>query len=413
MNRRKTLYGALAVLLIVALASLPWQLKQWKTLESERNKTALQEKRLRELASASQKTTEARTSLPTDPASRMEAALALINSGDSTHALPLLRALEQDSHRIPGMTSQLGDLYRQIGQVDRAHALLSSALSLTPTDSVTLVRMGYLELSLGERPAALAHFQQAQKAAPQDPEPLLAEALYYDQESKFAQAEPLLTKAATLATDRWNTRALLADNQAKQGRYAQALSALEALVAQHPGEPQALAQQARTLLDAANAQQAQATGFRKKAIDALNAAIQLAPADASLWFDLGRAWRDSGDSAQARKAWEESYRLKPTYAKLRSQLGALLLRSGDTVRGRKLIAEEEQAEQERVAFNVEVGKRMQASKDSAARRRFAHWCADHHKISRAILEWEQLLKDYPGDPEATRELERFERSKIQ
>ncbi|MBB6052258.1 tetratricopeptide repeat protein [Armatimonas rosea] len=407
MKRQKNLFVLLGVLLVGGLASLPWQLRQWKSLEAERQKTAFQEKRLRELSQASQKTSEARTHLPTDPASRMEAALALVKTGDSTHALPLLHALEEDSHRIPGITSPLGDLYRQVGQVDRAYALLSSALLLTPNDPATLVRMAYLELSLGEREAAMEHIHKAQAAAPNDPEPYLAEAFYQDQESKFALAEPLLKKALAAAPERWNTAALLADNQARQGRYDQALESLDRLVAEHPGETQILAQQARTLLDAANAQSSKASEYRKKATEVLETAQKLAPGDASLPFERGRAWRDLGETAKARQAWEESYRLKPTYAKLRGQLGALLLRTGEIERGRRLIAEEEQAERERTDYNVAVGKVMQARGDEQARRQFAHWCATHQKPARAILEWERLLSAHPNDPEATQELARL------
>lgn len=413
MKRRKRLFVVLSILALGALASLPWQLKQWQSLEAERKKTALQETQLRELTQTRQQTDSARTQMPTDPPGRLQAAMVLVKSGDTKHALPILRILENDSHRIPGMASTLGDLYRQVGQVDRAYALLSGALSTAPNDPATLVRMGYLELSLGERETAQARFRKAQSVAPTDPEPYLAEAYYEDQEGKFPLAEALLKKALAVAPDRWTVAVLLADNQGKQKHYDEALKALETLQQQHPGEPQILAQQARTLLDAANAQPSRAKAFQQKATDVLDDAIKLSPGDASLYFEQGRAWRDWGDLAKAKQAWEESYRLKANYPKLAGQLGNLLLRQGDQERGRRLLAEEARSEEGRTSFNVEAGKVMQAWKDGRARRRFALWCATNQKTARAILEWERLLRDYPGDTEAVREIERLKKSEIE
>jgi tetratricopeptide (TPR) repeat protein len=413
MDRKKRLFVLLGVLGLSALASLPWQLKQWQTLRQERRKTAQQEARLQELARTRGATQAARTQMPTDPASRMEAAITLARTGDIQGARPLLRQLEEDSKRIPGMKSQLGDLYRQVGQVDRAYALLSSALQVNPSDPQTLVRMGYLELSLGDRPSGLERFRKAQSAAPTDPEPLLAEALYQDQERSYPQSEVLLKKALALQPERWAVAVLLADNLGKQRRFDLALAQLSALLKSHPGETQILAQQARTLLEAADNQPEKATELRKQAIAALEAAFTLAPGDASLPFELGRAWKALGDNAAALKAWEESFRLKPDYPRLRGQLGQLLLRQGQTERGRQLIEQDNLAEKARTDFSMEVGKAVQSWKDGRARRQLAQWCAEHQQIPRAILEWERLLRDYPGDTVAMREIERLKKSEIQ
>ena len=395
MNQTRDSLIAVGIVTLCALASLVWQL------------TTSQGARL------SSSELPSYTGIPDNTGSRMTAVQALLKRGDSKRALPLLRALENDSHRVPGMYGILGDLYRQAGQVDRAYALLRGTLSVAPNDSTTLVRMGYLELSLGERESALGRFLKARSAAPRDPEPLLAEAFYHDQEGKLALAEPLLREALAATPERWNIAVLLADNQAKQKRYDVALTSLEALRQRYPSETQLHAQQGRTLLDAADAKPGQAKTLRQRATEVLDDAIKLAPEDVSLYFEQGRAWRDLGDRAKAQQAWEEGYRLNANYPQLAGQLGNLLLRQGDQARGRRLLAEEARSEEGRTSFNVEVGKVMQAWKDGRARRRFAQWCATNKKTARAILEWERLLRDYPGDTEAVREIERLKKSEIE
>ena len=395
MDQRKRFFVVLGVLALIALASLIWQL-------TPQPRVADQTPRFPGSFAAFR-----------DIGNRMEVVLPLVKRGDTKRALPLLRKLEEDSHRIPGMIGTIGDLYRQIGQVDRAYALLSSALSGSPRDSMTLVRIGYLELSLGERERALTRFQKAQSIAPGDPAPYQAEALYRDQEGKLPLAEVLLKKALLAAPDRWPTALLLADNQGKQGRYEEALRAIHALHQKHPTEATILAQQAHTLLDAARAQPFRAKSFRQKATRALEDAIKLVPEDASLFFDLGRAWHSLGEGAKAKKAWEESYRLKPSDPQRASQLGKLLVRQGEPERGRRLLAEAAAAESAQARFNQEVRKVLLAWKDGRARRRFAQWCGANQQTSRAILEWERLLRDYPGDIAAVREIERLKKSEIE
>ncbi|WP_395146221.1 hypothetical protein [Armatimonas sp.] len=413
MDRKKRLFALLAVLALGALASVPWQLKQWQTLSKERAKTTEQEARLRELALKKEATESARRLVTNDPASRLEAAQLLVRAGDNKAARPLLRQLEDDSKRIPGMASILGDLYRQVGQVDRAHNLLTAMLSTSPNDPVTLVRLGYLELSLGEQAKGASRFKKAQEIAPTDVEPLIAEAFYQDKERNYPQTQKLLHRALALEPERWMTAVLLAENLTKQRRFDAALAQLATLAQKHPGESQILAQQARTLLDSADAQPEKATVLRQQAIAALEAASQIAPGDASLAFERGRAWKALGNDDNALKAWEESYRLKSNYPRLRGQLGPLLLRRGQTERGRQLLQDEASAEKARTDFSVQVGAMVQNGKDGRARRRFAQWCADHQQIPRAILEWERFLQDYPGDILVEKEIERLKKSEIE
>lgn len=413
MNRRKTLFLLLGALLLAALATLPWQLQQWKTLQQERAKTATEEARLQRIAQEDQRLRQARLAPAEDPTSRLAAAETLVRNGDGSRALPLLQALENTGSTDPNLLSTLGDLYRQIGRVDRAYALLIKALSQSPKDPATLVRLGYLELSLGQRAAGQAHFQSAQKSAPTQPEPLLAEALYQDQEKHYPEAEQLLTQALRLRPEGWNIAALLADNQGKQGHHDQALAQLETLIQKYPGEPALLAQKVRSLLDAADAQPDKAQQRRTEAIEVAQQCIRLAPSDASLHFELGRAYQGQGDDTKAQAAWEEAYRLKPTYSRLGTRLGQLLIRKGQTERGRALIAQESRLEQEKTEFAVEAGKSAQAWHDLSARRRFARWCEEHHRTARAILEWRRIQEDFPQDTEAKAQLPRLEAGTIE
>ena len=403
----------MSVTLLAALATLPWQLQQWKTLQQERAKTATEEARLQRVAEENRRLQQARQGHDSDPTSRLAAAATLVRNGESRNALPLLQALEGSGITDPAFLSELGDLYRQVGRVDRAYVMLRKALTQIPTDPATLVRLGYLELSLGQRVAGLNHFRAAQKAAPLPSEPLLAEALYQDQEHHFPEAEQLLTRALALRPESGEIVALLADNHSKQGHHDQALAQLEQLIQQHPGEPALLAQRVRSLLDAADAQPDNAQKLRADAIQTAQQCIRLAPRDASLHFELGRAYSGQGDTAQAQAAWEEVYRLKPTYSRLRIRLGQLLLRQGQAERGKTLIAQETRAEQQRTEFAVEAGKSVQAWRDLSARKHFASWCAEHHHTARALLEWQRIQEDFPQNTEANTALARLKSGTIE
>src|SRR5205814_1648128 len=128
------------------------------------------------------------------PSAEIRATLgkAYLGTHQDTLALGEFRAAQKMAPQIPGLYSQIGAAYADLGQKDLALQAYENALETDPSDFAAnfgLARLNWVE---GHYDAAQVYLTKARQAAPDDPEVqlLMAEVSIHSQD--FAQAKPLL-----------------------------------------------------------------------------------------------------------------------------------------------------------------------------------------------------------------------------
>lgn len=414
MERRKRLLVALGILAVGALGSLPWQLKQWQALQNTKQETARQETSLKALEREQAVLSNAKRLETQDPVALLEAARLLLESGDSRAALPKLKLLRENNQLPPALKAQVAGLYQQVGKVHISYQMLSEVLQQAPQDVEALLRMGYLEMSLGYRWTALQHLELAQKLAPDRTEPLVAIAFYHDHNLGARKAEKFLRDALTLKPQDWTTVLILVNNLTAQDRFDDALTLYKTLPADAATEPSALAQKARTLVAQSGTSTSQKKAQLQEAEQSVLQALTKAPRDGSLYTLLGQIYQKLGQDQKALLAFEQSYQIFPNQPQLAWQYSQVLIRAKQQQRAGEVLQEEKLRTREDSAFQALVLKMgAKPEEDITLRRELARWCGSHQKLSRALLEWERILMDFPGDVEATQELERLRKLELE
>ncbi len=407
-TRGRRLLLLLGIAVGAFLLSLPWQRHQWAEKMRIDTEVRVQETRIRKLNRERTAQTEAEQRLrqtPDDFMARLNRATVLIQSGDIPQAAAQLKALEALARQSPQIADTLAGLYSQIGYYDRAMAMVRLTEHLAPGSPAALLRRGYLEFALGRHKKGGALFRQVAAQMPGSAEPHVALALSLEQSGDLKNAERELETARRLRPSHWPVILLLARNQASQRQYAEALETVQAALTLSPDEPQIHLQKAEILRERARVQPGRAGEDTQAALRAVNQALLLNPNSLDAHNLLGHLFHEAGSEAKALQEWERAYALNPAYPKLRFYLGRLLIRNGERERGLKLLADEERSRTEESEFNRLVIVSGSQPENVEHHRRLARWSMEHGRLSRAILEWEEVLTQVPGDKEAQRGLQ--------
>lgn len=395
--------------LLVFLVSLPWQMAQWKALEKTREETRRQEARVAELRGQNGTAPVSGTS-PSDTDSRIASlqgeapkgvTRSLLSELDSLKKLPL----------TPDQLASLSGVYQLFEYWDEAYPLArraaDEAKKAGAESPLVLIRLGYLEMLLGYRQSALPLFERAASLAPGDAAPQVATALAYDKASDAKSAEKALRAAVEREPRNVPAHLLLTQNLTGQGRYDEARKELDAAESLAPTDPQILLQRAGISFAAAKASPEGRDAGLKQASEEIEKCLQLDPQNPAAHFLKGNILQDQGKLSEARTEWEGLYQISPNYPRLRFLLGQLYVRTGAREKGNELIKAYQETDARDTEYNRLVTTLGMSPKDIAKRRDLARWCAKNGRLSRAILEWNQILAVQPGDAEAQREATRL------
>jgi tetratricopeptide (TPR) repeat protein len=398
-------FGAVIVLFV---ASLPWQRRQWAQVARVRQLSALQETRNQQIAAAHQELAAAEERVranPEDHEAHLTAARILAERRDVPRAAAHLRVLEAAVQRSPDRAHALSGLYQKIGYLDRALAMARLEKRLAPNSPSALLSLGFLYLQLGWRTQVRALFDEAAEHSPASAEPHLALAMWHEQAaSDHEAAAKELAIADRLRPGDWQIALLIARNRMAQRQFDQALQIVEAAMRHSPAQPQLHVQKAQILYEKARLQSANNPGSLEAVIGAAQQCLLLDPNNMDARFVLGTVYRDRGDGARAIQEWERVLQNDPEYSGLSLKMGRLLVEEGQRPRGLALIAKSRRAQLDAEAFNRLVIRAGTSPENVTLRRELARWCQAHGRLSRAILEWEEVLARVPGDSEAERAL---------
>lgn len=401
--RSRLLLAALGIALLAFLLSLPWQARNWREASALHRDAARQQARLQKLQQTHDALRQAQDALraaPNDPNVQLTLAAQLTQNQDIPGAAAQLRALEPAAGRSPDLAGAAAELYQKIGYIDRAVALARQALRLAPDSPQAALRLGVLDMQIGWQMPGEALLNRAARALPNSAEPHLALALAANQSGAYKDAERELLAADRLRPGDWHIVSLLADSRAAQGHDAEALQSVADALRLAPQEAALYAQQARIRLDQARTQAAGKEPDIAPVVQSARQCLALDPDDGEAHDTLGRAYRDAGLGADARREWEQAYALAPGDSTLGYNLGRLRIEQGDRTAGLQLLAEAARAAQDKAVYDRLVALTGDAPGDPALHRRLARWCQTHHHLSRAIFEWQEVLAHLPQDAEA-------------
>jgi len=401
--RNRILLVLLALVLLAFLASLPWQLRNWREAAALRRDASQQQAqvlKLEQSRDALRQAQDAQRAAPTDPNADLALASQLAQNQDFPGAAAQLHALEPAAERSPELSSAAAELYQKIGYVDRAVALARQAVRLAPASPQAGLRLGVLDMQIGWQAQGLVLLNRAARALPTSAEPHLALALAADQSGAYKDAERELTAADRLRPGDWHILSLLAESRAAQGRNAEALEAVGAALELAPQEAMLYAQQARIRLGQAQTRGAGAAPDIAAAVQSARQCLILDPDNAGAHDTLGLAYRDTGAGADARREWEHAHALAPGDALIGYNLGRLRIEQGDRVGGMALLAEAARGRAEGETYDNLVVAAGEKPGEAAGHRKLAQWCQGHSHLSRAIFEWQEVSALLPQDAEA-------------
>ena len=398
----------LVAVVILGVASIPWQRRQWRELERAREAAARQESRLQSIKDRAGEVKRIDERLASDPKgleTRLEAARSFLTRGESARAAKLLQEIEREATtdpalaKDPALAAALSSLYERIGWQDRALLLAEKARSLDPDSVDALIRVAFLEALLGWQKDCQNHVKEAVRRAPESAEPHLAQALVLDQVGGLPDAEKELRTADRLRPSDWRIRLLLARNLMAQKRHGEALDILlQATEAEQ--DAAILAAIADCRLQRLETSKQRDPAELDRALADANRYLEAAPNSPEARFLLGKAKQLRGDDQGALALWDETYRLQPDFGKLRITLGTLLARNGDRARARTLLDEARRDQDVSNEYHRLVTSAGQRRDEPTIHRELARHCMKHNRIPRAIIEWSEVLRVVPGDREA-------------
>lgn len=158
-------------------------------------------------------------------------------------------------------------------------------------------------LRAGRAAEAASIYRQLAQADASNPNLLLDLTIALYQAKDYRGAIENATEALRRAPAMLPARLFLGASHLELGEYAQAIAALDLVVAANPNERNGRLMLGKALL---------AAGQPGRAVGQLQAATQLLPANASAWYGLGQALAQLGQKDAAQDAWQHLKGLPPS-----------------------------------------------------------------------------------------------------
>ena len=406
----KRVLGLFAFVLIAGIASIPWQMKQWKATSDARRQRQAYEKHLTALTSQNAEAKDIEASLADTGVTietRMEAARFFLSHGNSKRAAQLLQELSNSARKDPALGKDeafhggISSLYERIGWQDKAMEHARTALRIAPDSVSSILRVAFLEALLGWQKDCQSHVTNAKALEPASAEPYLASALVLEQIGSLKAAEQDLIKADTHRPDDWRINLLLGRNRISQARFDDAIATLDKTAKLAPNESSVTAAKVDAILGKYKARSEGREHLLKDAEVVAKYYLEQSPDSPDAQYQLGRIYQLMGRDSEAKNLYATVYAKSPDTGQLRIQYGTLVVRAGNRDLGSKILGEardEQTIGDEYMKLVTTAGQDMP---NAEAHKAVARHCMQHGRIPRAILEWQHVLTLLPGDKEAT------------
>jgi protein O-GlcNAc transferase len=285
-------------------------------------------------------TTSSASSSASSSAALTNYALAYVQTGNTTHALPLYQRALALGPDTPTLREDYGVAYLQQSDLDHAVEQFRAGLALEPTNAHLHYDLGLALKLKDDLAAAVPEFVRAQQLDPALPDPPYTLGVLYMQQGRFPEAITQLKLAASLQPTNGDAWALLGSVLKDSGDPTNAAAALDALtraVALEPDQPSLHIQLAA--LDMEAGKRTEAAAERKIAADLSRAANNRQRAGFAL--KSGRVLLDQNKIPDAILQLNTAAQADPTLAEPHRLLAEAYTRQGKTavaVAERKLAA---------------------------------------------------------------------------
>lgn len=236
---------------------------------------------------------------------------SLLWCGYPEQALPYLDAVLQQQPENVRTLVLVAQIHREAKRLEKAVALLDTALLLEPGSAEAWNEMGGVAMAREEYAAALEHFEQAIASKDDLAYALLNAGQAADKLGQFVPAEKYFRKALVLEPKSPDGHHGLGLALAKSGKASEGEKHLLEAVALRPSLSAAWNNLGVLYLN---------QGAPQKAADALERGISSAPGDELLYLNLGRIYVQTKRYAEAKAAMQRLLRINPESSVARKAL---------------------------------------------------------------------------------------------
>ena len=251
-------------------------------------------------------------------------ALALLRARDHRAAAERCAAVLSRSPRHFDALHLQGFCAMQIGDNDRAAALLRQAVALNPRFAPAHFNLGLVLRRLGLLDAALASFDRAIALDPRHARAHGSRGTVLRELGRAADALAGFAASIALAPDQAETYSNQGNALRDLGRQADAVAAYDVAIALSPEAPEPHLNRGNALKD---------LGDPASALACYDRAIACRPAMAEAHSGRGNALTDLGRLAEARASYDAALALRPDYQEARWNRALAVLLSGDFAGG--------------------------------------------------------------------------------
>jgi tetratricopeptide (TPR) repeat protein len=243
-------------------------------------------------------------------------ALLFAREGAVPEAIDILERAKQSSPSSYELAFDLAGVY--LLKSDPAHALenYDLALTLNPRSVPALRQAAGIAEQQGELERSLSYWMRARKIEPDNPEILLGFGRVCLKMDLLDDAEPVLTKAASLRPDDPTYQYTLAATKVGKRQFEAAQGLLEGLLRTRTSDPQ---------MQYALGSVLYLEGHLADAATHLRESIRLQPEQLAPYYYLALVARDQGNEADAIQTLEELLQRYPDHASSCEALGSLLM----------------------------------------------------------------------------------------
>jgi tetratricopeptide (TPR) repeat protein len=243
-------------------------------------------------------------------------ALMLVNDGLVPEAIGVLEQAKQNSPLSYELTFNLGGAHLLNRDLGRALAAYDLALTVRPDSTPALRQAATIAERQGELERSLSYWIRAKKLDAEDPEILLGFGRACLKLDLLEDAEPALTKAASIRPREPLYQYTLAAAKVGKRQFEAAQGLLEELVTEQPHDPQ---------LQYALGSVLYTEGHLAEAAAHLRESIRLQPEQLASYHYLALVARDQGGDAAAIEQLEKLLQRYPDHAPSCEALGELLM----------------------------------------------------------------------------------------
>ena len=210
--------------------------------------------------------------------------------------------VKDDQNEIVKFLAGYVFIMRLVMMVLAAALLACTAWAQTP-DLANEARRAQELAAAGRLDEAVGIYRGLVRASPGNPVLLLNLCITEYKAKQYAEAVLHASAALQLQTDLLPARLFLGASHLELGEFARAVESLELVIAANPGERNARLMLGEALLG---------IGKPGEAVVQLQSAAELLPANARVWYGLGRGYEALGRSQAASEAWDKLLALPPS-----------------------------------------------------------------------------------------------------